>query len=60
MLRSNFDEVSKSIRSRCKPYEQLDEFEKIDTEFRKITTKIPYLQEFCPFLTNSVTKWLNK
>ena len=40
MLRTNFEKVCKSIRSRCKPYEQLDEFEKIDTEFRKVTTKI--------------------
>ena len=40
MLRTNYDKVCKSIRSRCKPYEQLDEFEKIDIEFRKITTKI--------------------
>ena len=40
MLRTNFEKVCKSIRSRCKPYEQLDEFEKIDNEFRKVTTKI--------------------
>ena len=40
LLRTKFNEVCKSIRLRCKPYEQLDEFEKIDAEFRKVVTKI--------------------
>jgi deoxyadenosine/deoxycytidine kinase len=31
-LRNNFEEISKRIRTRNRPYEQLDEFKLIDTK----------------------------
>ena len=40
ILRTDFKDVCKSIRSRFKEYKQLDEFEKLDTKYRKIITKI--------------------
>ena len=40
ILRTDFKDVCKSIRSRFKEYKQLDEFQKLDTKYRKIITKI--------------------
>ena len=43
LLRDDFDETCKRIRSRGKKYEQLDEFKEVDTKYRKLTTEIQNL-----------------
>jgi len=40
VLRSDFENVCRSIRSRGKPYKQLDQFKQLDTKYREIITKI--------------------
>ncbi len=43
LLRENYDEVVKKLETRGKKYEQLNDFKKIDTEWRDLTTKIQTL-----------------
>ena len=40
ILRSDFENVCRSIRSRGKQYKQLDQFKELDTKYREIITKI--------------------
>ena len=43
LLRENFEETCKKIRSRNKPYSQLDDFSNLDKEYREKLTKIQSL-----------------
>lgn len=43
LLRENFDEVCKTIRSRNKEYKQLDTFRETDKKYRKLITSIQNL-----------------
>ncbi|MCF0124244.1 MAG: hypothetical protein HUJ68_00510 [Clostridia bacterium] len=43
LLRDDFENTCKRIRSRGKKYEQLDEFKEVDTKYRKLTTEIQNL-----------------
>lgn len=52
LLRENFANVASQIRKRNKQYKQLDEFKKLDEQFRKFTTEIQNLNS----LRNSKSK----
>ena len=43
LLRDDFEETCKRIRSRGKKYEQLDQFKEVDTKYRQLTTEIQNL-----------------